>query len=221
MLHMLLTCLVLLVSSCCGCQGNAQPRSAAHSRNARLASDGATDGTTDTPVNVLVVYYSRTNWTQAYAGHVVEGFASSKFQVQPRVKRVQDTECADLVWADGVIVGSPVYFASMSGEIKSFFDSVQLKCFTWPITEMLYKAGGAFCTGGQQASGRDTTNMGVLAAMTSLHMMVTGGPSAYGASALHLDNVTKIAFKQDEVADARLLGERVANLAGVTRALRA
>jgi NAD(P)H dehydrogenase (quinone) len=38
------------------------------------------------------------------------------------IKRVGDVTSNDLVSSDAVIVGSPVYFANMSGEVKTFFD---------------------------------------------------------------------------------------------------
>jgi NAD(P)H dehydrogenase (quinone) len=37
-------------------------------------------------------------------------------------KKVTDVTADDLLACDALIVGSPIYFANMSGEIKSFFD---------------------------------------------------------------------------------------------------
>eukprot|EP00049_Salpingoeca_infusionum_P004082 m.74709 g.74709 ORF g.74709 m.74709 type:complete len:229 (+) comp12406_c1_seq15:254-940(+) len=163
---------------------------------------------------VLIVYHSETNWTKAFAEYVMQGaYDASKNTSVPTdviLTSVEEATCDQLVWADGIILGSPVYFATMSGPMKTFLDSIQFKCFGWPITQMMFKVGGAFNTGGQQASGRDTTNQDMLAVMLSLHMSVVGGPSAFGASARHKDSATEIVFTQQEIANAMQLGRTVA-----------
>ena len=39
------------------------------------------------------------------------------------LKRVGEVATDDLLSCDAVIVGSPVYFGNMSGEVKTFFDN--------------------------------------------------------------------------------------------------
>ncbi len=99
-------------------------------------------------------------------------------------------------------------------------DSRKLECFQWPIDVLRFRAGGAFCTGGQLASGRDTTNGAILAFMNSLEMVTLGGPSAFGATAFHPDSEAKVNFTQDEIDGALVLGQRVAQVASATRLLR-
>ena len=56
-----------------------------------------------------------------------------------RLKAIGDVECDDLDWMDGMALGSPVYYGSMAAEVKAFIDSVQRKCFTWPVSELRWK----------------------------------------------------------------------------------
>ena len=55
-----------------------------------------------------------------------------------------------------------------SGAFKSFLDDVQTRCFGWPVTELRWKAGAAFTTGGHAASGKEAT-LAAIRAVTKLH----------------------------------------------------
>src|SRR5260370_39058786 len=64
------------------------------------------------------------------------------------LKRVGEVTDNDLLSSDAVIVGSPVYFGNMAGEVKTFFDNWLLKFKLWQDRKMRNKVGGAFATGG-------------------------------------------------------------------------
>eukprot|EP00466_Bigelowiella_natans_P015220 jgi/Bigna1/67007/fgenesh1_pg.2_\ len=165
-----------------------------------------------TTPKILIVYHSKTLWTEALARVVHNGIveADDGHIADVRIRLVSNATCSDAEWADGIIAGSPVYFGSISSELKAYFESWQ-DCFGWPTvkTVMGPKVGGAFCTGGQQASGRDTTMLDILTAFTSTGMTVTGGPTAFGASAFHADGSKAPNFTDEEVANAKYLGKRV------------
>eukprot|EP00049_Salpingoeca_infusionum_P004080 m.74674 g.74674 ORF g.74674 m.74674 type:complete len:160 (+) comp12406_c1_seq10:254-733(+) len=63
---------------------------------------------------VLIVYHSETNWTKAFAEYVMQGaYDASKNTSVPTdviLTSVEEATCDQLVWADGIILGSPVYF---------------------------------------------------------------------------------------------------------------
>src|SRR5262245_11308700 len=73
------------------------------------------------PVIVLVVYHSAAGNTEKMAQGVAEG-AKAVSGTNVVLKKVGEVAATDLSSSDAVIVGSPVYFANMSGEIKTFFD---------------------------------------------------------------------------------------------------
>ena len=53
-----------------------------------------------------------------------------------------------LFGSDAVVVGSPVYWSNMSGEVKTFFDRWQFEFGVFPEFKMRNKVGSSFCDGG-------------------------------------------------------------------------
>jgi NAD(P)H dehydrogenase (quinone) len=165
----------------------------------------------DAPVSVtvLVAYHSATGHTEKMAKGVVEGAARIP-GTRVLLKRVGDVAAGDLLSADAVVVGSPVYWSNMSGDVKKFFDDWQLKFGIFPDFKMRDKVGAAFATGGQVSSGKEVTMLTILAAMLGNQMIVVSGGGAFGASATTEGDSPGIDDK--ELASARELGVRVAEV---------
>ena len=161
-------------------------------------------------VRVLVTYHSRTGNTERMAEAVVEGVKSVP-GTEVLLKRVGQVTADDLFSADAVVVGSPVYWSNMSGEVKTFFDNWQFKFGVFPEFRMKNKIGAAFATGGQVSSGKEVTMLTILAAMLGNQMIVVSGGGAFGASATTEGDSPGIDKK--ELADAKELGRRVAEVA--------
>ncbi len=170
----------------------------------------------DVPVSVtvLVVYHSATGHTEKMARGVVEGARSLPGTVV-MLKRVGDVVADDLFSADAVVVGSPVYWSNMAGDVKKFFDDWQLKFGVYPEFKMRDKVGAAFATGGQVSSGKELTMLTILAAMLGNQMIVVSGGGAFGASATTEGDSPGIDGK--ELASARDLGTRVAEVAWMVK----
>lgn len=175
-----------------------------------LSAWPATASAADTPtVTVLVAYHSATGHTEKMAQGVVEG-ARSMPGTRVVLKRVGDVVADDLFSADAIVVGSPVYWSNMSGDVKKFFDDWQLKFGVFPEFKMRNKVGAAFATGGQVSSGKEVTMLTILAAMLGNQMIVVSGGGAFGASATTEGDSPGIDDK--ELASARELGKRVADV---------
>jgi NAD(P)H dehydrogenase (quinone) len=125
-------------------------------------------------------------------------------------KRVGQVTAEDLFTADAVVVGSPVYWSNMSGEVKAFFDNWQFKFGVFPEFKMKNKVGAAFTTGGQISSGKELTMLTILAAMLGNQMIVVSGGGAFGASATTEGDSPGVDDK--EIAEAKALGQRVADV---------
>jgi NAD(P)H dehydrogenase (quinone) len=169
---------------------------------------------TPLPVKVLVTYHSLTGNTERMAEAVVEGAKSVPGTVVV-LKRVGQVTAEDLFSSDAVIVGSPVYWSNMSGEVKTFFDNWQFKFGVFPEFKMKNKIGAAFATGGQVSSGKEVTMLTILAAMLGNQMIVGSGGGAFGTSATTEGDSPGIDKK--ELADAKALGQRVADVAKLIR----
>ncbi|MGA6826663.1 flavodoxin family protein [Nitrospira sp. NS4] len=165
-------------------------------------------------VKVLVTYHSRSGNTERMAEAVTEG-AKSVPGTEVMLKRVGQVTAEDLFSSDAVVVGSPVYWSNMAGEVKTFFDNWQFKFGVFPEFKMKNKVGAAFATGGQLSSGKEVTMLTILAAMLGNQMIVVSGGGAFGASATTEGDSPGIDNK--ELADARTLGQRVAEVAKLVR----
>ena len=165
-------------------------------------------------VKVLVTYHSLSGNTERMAEAVVEGVKSVS-GAEVLLKRVGKVTGDDLFSADAVVVGSPVYWSNMSGEVKTFFDNWQFKFGVFPDFKMKNKIGAAFATGGQVSSGKEVTILTILAAMLGNQMIVVSGGGAFGASATTEGDSPGIDNK--ELADAKALGRRVAEVAVMMR----
>jgi NAD(P)H dehydrogenase (quinone) len=166
------------------------------------------------PIAVLVTYHSLSGNTEKMARAVAEG-AKSVPGARVALKRVGEVTSADLFSSDALIVGSPVYWSNMSGEVKTFFDNWQLKFGVFPEFKMRNKVGAAFATGGQVSGGKEITMLTILAAMLGNQMIVVSGGGAFGASATTEGDSPGIDEK--ELASARELGRRVAEVAALIK----
>jgi len=160
-------------------------------------------------IKILVTYHSLSGNTERMAEAVVAG-ARSIAGTQVTLKRVGHVTADDLFSSDAVVVGSPVYWSNMSGEVKTFFDNWQFKFGVFPDFKMKNKVGAAFATGGQISSGKEVTMLTILTAMLGNQMIVVSDGGAFGASATTEGDSTGIDDR--ELADARALGRRVAEV---------
>jgi NAD(P)H dehydrogenase (quinone) len=165
-------------------------------------------------VAVLVTYHSSSGNTEKMAQGVAEG-AKAVPGTSVTLKRVGDVASNDLVSADAVIIGSPVYFGNMSGEVKTFFDNWSLKFDLFRERRMRNKVGGAFATGGSISNGKEVTILSIFAAMLINQMIVVSGGGGFGATATTGPDSPGIDDK--EMAEARELGKRIAEVAALVK----
>ncbi len=165
-------------------------------------------------INVLVAYHSLSGHTERMAEAVAEG-ARSVPQTQVVLKRVGKVTAEELFAADAIVIGSPVYWSNMAGEVKAFIDDWQFKFGVFPEFKLRNKVGAAFATGGQISSGKELTMLSLLAAMLGNQMIVVSGGGAFGASATTEGESPGIDVQ--ELTGARELGRRVADVAGAVK----
>ena len=162
---------------------------------------------------ILIVYHSETGNTEKLAQAVAEG-ANQVYEVNVVLKPSNQTDEQDLLNADAIIVGSPVYNANVSPEISRFIAS-------WPFEgePLKDKIGAAFVTAGGISAGEEIVQLNILQSMLIFGMVVVGGPDwtqAFGASAIVGESPFE-ADSPDEIDEEFLkkgsaLGKRVADL---------
>jgi len=174
---------------------------------------GSVNAADPQPVTVLVAYHSATGNTEKMAQGVAEG-AKAVSGTSVVLKRVGDVTDKDLLSSDAVIVGSPVYFGNMAGEVKTFFDNWS-KFGLFRDRKMRNKVGGAFATGQSASNGKEVTMLTIFAAMLINQMIVVSGGGGFGATATTGPDSPGIDEK--ELTEARDLGKRIAEVAAVVK----
>jgi len=188
---------------------------------------------------ILVVYYSRHGGTAELARHIARGVesvagAQATLRTVPPVsasneaapKPVPDAgppyaTLADLLRADGLIIGSPTRFGNMAAPLKYFLDGTSS---LWLSGGMAGKPAAAFTSTRTQHGGNESTLLTMILPLLHHGMYIVGlpftepalndtrgGGTPYGAS--HVSGTGPVAADSDEAALARALGCRVAMLA--------
>ncbi|SHL05794.1 NAD(P)H dehydrogenase (quinone) [Pseudonocardia thermophila] len=199
---------------------------------------------------ISVIYYSATGTTYEIAKEIVRGAEGSGAEV--RLRRVSELAPAaaiaskpawsehlaatrtvpvasadDVVWADGVIIGSPTRFGNVASQLKQFLDTLGPQ---WAKGLLAGKVYSGFTSTDTQHGGQESTLLalyttfyhfgGVVAApgYTDPVKFVDGNPygSAHvgrGHDLLESDGTSAVR------AAARFQGERVARIAAAMQGL--
>lgn len=171
--------------------------------------------TEENKCQLLVVYHSVTGNTQLMAEAVAEG-ARRVEGVEVKLRTVAEATTADVLEADAILVGSPVYNANVVPEVQQFINN-------WPFQNapLKNKLGAAFVTAGGISAGEEITMLSILHSMLIYGMIVVGGAdwhSAFGASAIVEEKPFDEAGESLPITEhflekGRNLGERMAGLA--------
>jgi NAD(P)H dehydrogenase (quinone) len=170
------------------------------------------------PPSVLVVYDSRTGHTGQMARAVAEGVAQVE-GVHAVLRGREDVRDEEILSASGILLGSPVHWASLSAESKSFLERIgkvlaeakELGPGSTPKT----RAAGAFVTGGAVSSGKELARLDILAAFLNMRFVVVGGEEADGFGTLGAQATTGESdpgLSEAELDEARRFGKRFASM---------
>ena len=165
--------------------------------------------------NVLITYYSESGHTSIMAKSVAEG-AQKVSGAEVRLLTIDKTSSDDLLWAEAIILGSPVHSANIAAAVQEFIR-------TWPFDgqELKDKIGAVFVTGGGMSAGEELAQMNLIHTMMVFNMIIVGGPTwdqPFGASAVTGEEPFGSSTEEASIdpiflKKASALGERVANLA--------
>ena len=192
---------------------------------------------------ILVLYYSRGGRTAALARHAARGVESAgaiaRLRTVPPVAATTTAsdppipkdgppyaELADLVEADGLLLGSPTRFGNMAAPLKHFLDSTSE---LWLAGTLADRPAGVFTATSSAHGGQESTLLSMTLPLLHHGMLIVGVPyteaalfdtrtggSPYGAT--HLATAWNTALSKDEIAVAHALGARVARIAQRLRA---
>jgi len=115
------------------------------------------------------LYYSKDGHTKAMAGLVADG-AGRVPQTEVRVVSLSEASREDLVWCDGIALGSPTNMGSIAWEMKRWWDETAEPL--WPKIDG--KLGCAFSSSGGLAGGGELTCMTLLTVLMNFGFLVFG-----------------------------------------------
>ena len=99
-------------------------------------------------INLLIIYHSQSETSEQMAKAVMLGACEEK-EATVRLNRAFDSGLDELLWADGIIFGTPENFGSMSGGLKDFFD----RTFYPAEAHQLNLPYGVFVSAGNDGTG--------------------------------------------------------------------
>ena len=157
--------------------------------------------------NILVLYDSNTGNTAKMAELVAEG-ARSIGGIEVRVRLVEDASSDDVVWCDGLAVGSPTNMGVLSWKMKRFWDQEMIKVWM----EVDGKIACAFSSAGGVGGGQELACQSILTVLMNFGFLVFGVTDyAEGMTTAHYGAIAVREPRESETqAACRKLGKRLA-----------
>lgn len=133
-------------------------------------------------MKMTVLYHSKSGNTKTMAGVIAEGMNSVN-GVEAKTFSIDAIEDDWLKESSCVIVGSPIYMADMSGELKAWLAGPSMQY------GLAGKIGGAFATADYIHGGGELGISNALNHMMVLGMMAYSGGAMQGVPVIHLGPV--------------------------------
>lgn len=173
--------------------------------------NGTNDQKNQAMGKVLILYYSKEGNTQKMASYVEEG-ARSVPGTDIRIKRVTEADADDLIWCDGLALGSPTYLGTVASEMKKFWEDVLPE---WQKLDG--KIGCAFSSQGGWGGGAELTCQALMTIMLNYGFLVFGVTDYAGHQFTgHYGAIQAGEPRQEkEIEMCRRLGQRLAEWVAV------
>ena len=163
-------------------------------------------------IKILVLYDSNTGNTRKMAELVASG-ASGKPSAEVRLLHVSEAGPENLKWCDGLALGSPTNYGTVSWKLKKWWDDLPTEL--WDTING--KMGCAFSSSGGWGGGNELT------CLTLLTILMNYGFSVFGVTeyvadhfTLHYGAVSAGEPREQKVKDACLqLGKELVDRVGV------
>lgn len=157
-------------------------------------------------MKAMVLYYSKTGTTKQMAQVIAQGMESVD-GVQAKVFSLEDIDADWAKESKCVILGTPIYMASIAGEVKSWLESPAAK------QAMAGRLGGAFATADYIHGGGELGIRTIFDHMLVYGMLTYSGGGVYGKPVIHLGPVAIKGKLEESTETFALYGTRMATKA--------
>ena len=160
---------------------------------------------------VLILYYSKDGSTEKMANYIAEGVTQIP-DIEVRIRSIDKANRDDIIWCDGLALGSPTHLATVASAMKKFWEDLL------PDWQKLDgKIGCAFSSEGGWGGGAELTCQSLMTIMMNYGFLVFGVTDYsghqftghYGATQAGEPRVEK------EIESCRRLGKRLAEWVAV------
>jgi len=160
---------------------------------------------------VLVLYYSSSGNTKKMAEFVAEG-AKLVEGTELRLKSISEAVYDDIIWCNGLAIGSPTYLGTISAEMKKFLEEL---IPGWQKLDG--RIGCAFSSQGGWGGGAELTCLSILTVLINYGFLVFGLPDYTGERFTAHYGVTQAGVPEEsrEIEACRRLGRRLAEWVAV------
>ena len=161
---------------------------------------------------ILVLFDSASGNTRRMAEFVAEG-AKSISDTEVRLLSVDEAKAEDVVWCDGIAVGSPTNMGILSWKMKRFWDVEMFS--SW--SQVDGKIGCAFSSAGGWGGGMELACQSILTVLMNFGFLVFGVTDYVSRDlTLHYGAMTAKDPREPDCQDAcRKLGRRLAEWTAV------
>jgi NAD(P)H dehydrogenase (quinone) len=161
---------------------------------------------------VLVLYDSKTGNVATMARYVAAG-ASLVTQTEVRCKSIDEATPEDVLWCDGIAVGSPTNMGILSWKMKRFWDETMGPHWM----ELDGKIGCAFSSAGGWGGGMELACQSILTVLINFGFLVFGVTDyASKMTTLHYGAVAAKEPREHDTQQAcQILGKRLAEWTAV------
>ena len=135
-------------------------------------------------MKISILYVSCSGNTEKAAGYIKEGLSQAG-EIDVRLLKLNGEEPVDAAFvqeSDAVIIGTPAYSATMSWQLKKWFDTDR-------SVKLAGKLGGAFSTARYIHGGGDMAVQDVLHHQLCKGMLVYSSGGAFGHPVIHFGPV--------------------------------
>lgn len=154
-------------------------------------------------MKISILYSSKTGKTERVAKLIEEGVKRSG-NIEVKTMNLDTVDKKFLQESEGIIFGTPTYYANISWEMKKWIDESS-------EFNLEGKLGAAFSTANSIAGGSDIALLTILNHLMVKGMLVYSGGVAFGKPKTHLGYVHINEIQENEDENARIFGERIAN----------
>lgn len=156
---------------------------------------------------ILVLYHSNSGHTQNMAELIAEG-AGQLAGAEVRLRDIASADHRDLEWCDGIALGSPTNYGSVSWQMKQWWDQQPIE--NWGKRDG--KIGCVFTSGGAWGGGQEWTCMALMSILINYGFLVFGLTDYTGVkTSAHYGAIAAGDPKDDGQQEAcRRLGRRLA-----------